>query len=75
MVRPIVDGLEEQYQDQVAFVRIDAIAGDGPTIMDVYQISGHPTILLYDEAGNEVNRLFGPQPADVLDGAVQQLLP
>lgn len=70
-----MDGLEEQYQGEVAFRYIDANIGDGPAMMDAYQIAGHPTILLYDAQGKEVARLLGPQPADVLEQALRQILP
>ena len=70
-----MDGLEKQYQGQMAFRYIDANVGDGPTIMDAYQISGHPTILLYDAAGQEMQRLLGPQSADALAQALAQILP
>ena len=69
-----MDGLEEQYQDQVAFQHIDANVGDGPAMMDAYQIAGHPTILLYNAEGQEVSRLLGPQPVETLEQALQQIL-
>jgi len=71
---PIVDGLEVQYGDRVAFQRINANTGDGPAIMRVYRIPGHPTLLLLDRNGREVNRLIGPQSAETVAGALQQLL-
>ena len=73
-MRPIVNGLEATYQDQIAFQRIDVEAGDGPTIMKAYRISGHPTILLYDAEGQEVSRLFGPQTEEDLTAALQRIL-
>ena len=35
-MKPIVDGLESQYGDQVVFRRINANEGDGPAVMDAY---------------------------------------
>lgn len=70
-----MDGLEEQYQDQIAFQHIDANTGEGPAIVRTYQIAGHPTILLYDNEGQEVNRLLGPQTVEALEQALQQILP
>lgn len=72
---PIVDGLEEQYQGQIAFQRIDANRGDGPKIVREYNILGHPTILLIDQRGDEKNRLVGPQTAENLEILLEQLLP
>lgn len=71
---PIVDGLEAQYGNQVAFQRINANSGEGPVIMRAYRIQGHPTLLLLDRNGREVNRLIGPQPAETVAGALQHLL-
>ncbi len=72
---PIVDGIEEQYGEQIVLKRINADVDDGPTIVRAYRIPGHPTTLLFDKEGNEVQRLLGPQPADVIEQAVQKILP
>jgi thioredoxin-like negative regulator of GroEL len=72
---PIVDGLEEQYHKQVAFRRINANVDDGPTIARAYRIPGHPTTILFDNEGNEVQRLLGPQPLEVVEQAVQRIVP
>lgn len=71
---PIVDGLEEQYHGRVAFQRIDANRGDGPAIIRQHNILGHPTILIVDHRGKEVNRLLGPQPAEDIEAILQQVL-
>lgn len=72
---PIVDGIEEQYGEQVVFKRINADVDDGPIIVRAYRIPGHPTTILFDEGGNEVQRLLGPQSAEVVEQAVQKILP
>ncbi len=71
---PIVDGLEEHYQGQIAFQRIDANRGDGPAIIRDYNILGHPTILIVDQAGKEINRSLGPQSAAALEALLEQTL-
>ncbi len=73
-MKPIVDGLETQFGDQLAFQRINANEGDGPAIMRAYRIQGHPTILLIDPQGQEVSRFIGPQSAEQLAEALQQAL-
>lgn len=73
-MKPIVDGLETQFGDQLAFQRINANEGDGPAIMRAYRIQGHPTILLIDPQGQEVSRFIGPQSAEQLAEALQQVL-
>jgi len=72
---PIVDGLEAQYSEQIAVKRINADEGDGPEIVRAYRIPGHPTTLIFDSQGQEVQRLLGPQPTEVVQEALQQVLP
>ena len=64
---PIVDGIEEELGEELAVRRINAAVGDGPEIMRSYRIPGHPTVLIFDEAGNEVQRLLGVQPTESLE--------
>lgn len=63
---PIVDGLEQQYGGSVVFKRINAAVGDGPAIMQVYRIPGHPVTLIFNADGQETQRFIGPQPFDVV---------
>jgi mono/diheme cytochrome c family protein len=73
-MKPIVDGLETEYRDQVAIQRINANKGNGPAIMRAYRIQGHPTILIIDPAGQEVSRFVGPQSAETLAESVEKVL-
>lgn len=69
-----MDGLEEQYGGQLTVKRINAGVGDGPTIMKAYRILGHPTLLIFDRSGREVERLLGPQPVELIEQTLQQIL-
>ncbi len=71
---PIVDGLEEQYGEQIAVKRINANVDDGPVIMQAYRIPGHPTTIVFDNEGNEIQRLIGPQSVEVIEEALQNML-
>lgn len=71
---PIVDGLEQQHQGQIAVRRINAITGDGPAIMKAYHILGHPVVLIFDRQGQEVTRLMGVQPAEAVEKVLQETL-
>ena len=73
-MKPIVDGLEAQYGNQITFEWIEANTGEGPVIMRAYRVQGHPTLLLLDQNGREINRLLGPQSAETVGQALQQLL-
>jgi len=72
---PIVDGIEEQYGEQIVVKRVNAEVGDGPEIVKAYRIPGHPTTLIFDKEGSEVQRLFGPQSTEVVEEAVRRVLP
>ena len=72
---PIVDGLEEQYGEQISVKRINADVGDGPEIVRAYRIPGHPTTIIFNSQGQEVQRLLGTQPAEVVQEVLQKVLP
>ena len=71
---PIVDGLEQQFSDQLAVKRVNAEVGDGPAIMKAYRIPGHPVMMLIDSQGSEAARLIGPQSKDVLVEELQKIV-
>ena len=68
---PIVDGLAEKYQAEVVTKRINANEGEGPAIMRAYEVRGHPTVLIFDHQGQEVQRFTGPQPAEAIEQVLQ----
>ena len=50
-MRPIVDGLEAEY-DTLDFFYLNAQdGGAGERAFDAYNLRGHPTVLLVDESG------------------------
>ncbi len=52
---PVVNGLEGQYGDQVAFRYLDAKDGaEGQAAFERYALRGHPTILLVTPAGEVI---------------------
>ena len=69
-----MDGLEQQYSDQIVVQRMNAAEGDGPAIMRGYRIPGHPTLMIFDSEGQEVKRLIGPQPTTTVEEALQEAL-
>ena len=71
---PIVDGLEQKYGEQMAVQRLDANTADGQAVMRAYRILGHPTLLLFDRSGQEVERFIGPQTVETIETALQELL-
>ena len=71
---PIVDGLEQQYGDTIAVKRVNANIDDGPEIMRSYRIQGHPTTLVFDDRGQEVQRFFGPQPSETVEEVLDRTI-
>lgn len=63
---PIVDGLEERYQDQMAFIRLNA-ADDGKETFRYYGLPGHPSYLLLNPSGDVLWSGFGSQSFAVLE--------
>lgn len=50
-MEPIVDRLEENYQDQVEFRRIDALSPEGKSAYQAYNLLGHPAFTLFNQQG------------------------
>ena len=69
-----MDGLEQKYGDRIAFKRVNANEGDGPTIMRDYRVLGHPTLLIFDSQGQEVRRFIGPQPTETIEEVLESVL-
>ena len=73
-MKPIVDGLEQQYAEQFVFKRVNADIDDGPAVVQEYRILGHPTLMIFDAQGREVERLIGPQPEAKIRGILDKIL-
>lgn len=71
---PIVDGIEQKYVGKLAVKRVNALEGEGPEIMEAYNIPGHPVTLLFDQNGTEVRRFVGPDTAENIELAIEQTL-
>ena len=73
MVKPIVDGLQADYKDRVAFLRLDA-AQDGREAFIAYGLRGHPSFVIIDNAGEVLWKSVGDQSRAPLETAVRQVL-
>ncbi len=72
-MKPIVNGLEQEFGDRIAIRRVNADKENGPAIVRAYNILGHPTILFIDGAGQEVQRFVGPQSVETLRTAIKTI--
>jgi len=71
---PIVDGLEAEYGDRVAFQRLNVDDDDGRIAAQHYRMRGHPAIVVINAQGNVVWSRVGVQPGDVVASALESVL-
>ena len=73
-MHPIVDGLENEYQETIEFVRINASTAEGLEIFNAYSLLGHPSYLILDETGEILWQSVGEQEVDILKSALNAAL-
>ena len=71
---PIVDGLETDYGDRVAFQRLNADEDNGRAAAQAYRVRGHPAIVVINAQGDVVWSRVGVQPRDVVTSALESVL-
>lgn len=72
-MKPIVDGLEEDYGDRMAFLRLDA-QNEGRDAFTAYALRGHPSFVIIDTSGKVLWKSVGEQPRSRLEMGVRQAL-
>ena len=72
-MEPIVDGLEQQYQEEIAFFRVNA-GTDGRETFSFYNLLGHPGFVLLNPDGNVLWTGVGELLVDQIDDALQNQL-
>ena len=74
-MRPIVDGLEEQYGVRVDFIRLDALdGGQGEAAFATYGLRGHPSIVVVAPDGQVSAVKLGIVPREELAQALEAAL-
>jgi hypothetical protein len=68
---PIVDGLEEDYQEEITFIRLNAAIDEGRKTFRFYNLPGHPSFLLLNPSGEVLWTGFGEMPASVIDAELR----
>ena len=69
-LKPIVDGLEEEYRDRLIVIRLNIQEGAGHDLATVYGFLYTPTFIFFDSQGNEVWRQIGGLDKDPLRQAL-----
>jgi hypothetical protein len=64
---PVVDGLEEVYQELVEFRRIDANSPIGKSAYQAYALRGHPGFVLLDSDSTVLWKGIGQQTFENLE--------
>jgi hypothetical protein len=71
---PVVNGLEEKYQDKVEFRRIDANSPTGKSAYQAYLLRGHPGFVLLSPDGTILWTGLGELPAEILEEQIRLAL-
>ena len=73
-MKPIVNGLESKYGQQIDFIYIDREAPENQAIVKQYGIRSQPIFILLNAHGEITKRFDGPIPEEVLENALTSLL-
>lgn len=72
---PIVNGLQDEYTTQIAFMSFNAQDGaDGEVFFNQLGFPGHPGFVIYSAAGQQVYRGIGIISADQLQRQIEAAL-
>lgn len=74
-MRPIVDGLEQDYDDRIDFRRYNIDSEEGEAWAGQYSLRGHPAFLLLDSQGQESWRYLGVIPRETIETELKAVLP
>ena len=73
MAKPVVDGLERELEGQAQVLRLSVMDDVGGELAMRYGVSGVPTVVLLDGAGEVVLRQTGMPDRDAIRAAVVDL--
>lgn len=71
---PVVNGLEEKYQDKVEFRRIDANSPIGKSAYQAFSLRGHPGFVMLSPDGTILWTGIGEQPVEILEEQIRLVL-
>jgi len=70
---PIVDGLSEAYEGRATVLQLNAVERANEELQARYDVRGHPSFVILDDAGRVAQRFFGPQAEETLRQALEQV--
>lgn len=74
-MQPIVNGLEAEFEGDLAFERFDANSEDGQMRMRAYDLRGHPSYVIVDSSGEKLWSFSGQLTEENLRGQILATLP
>lgn len=72
-MQPIVNGLEDEYSDDITFVYLNANT-DGAEVYEGLSLRGHPAYVIFLSDGTETFRTLGYQDEQILEQAIQDVI-
>lgn len=73
-MRPVVNGLRQQYGNQLKFADLDFNDNRNQSLKDRFRVVGHPSFVLVDGQGKLVKRWLGIVAASELEKELKQVL-
>ncbi len=70
---PIVDGLEEDYQEEIKFIWLNAAVDTGRETFRYYNLRGHPSFLLLNPAGDVLWSGIGEISEGLIDSELMKI--
>jgi len=70
-MKPIVDGLEKQYQGRLVVIRVNIQSAAGRTLAPLYGFQYTPTFIFFDAAGKELWREVGQLDAGKVSASLK----
>jgi hypothetical protein len=68
---PIVDGLKDEFGEDVAFIYLNAKKGDGEKAFGVLSLRGHPSYVIFSTDGIEAYRALGVLEEKLLRDSIE----
>ena len=70
-MKPIVDGIEKQYQGRLVVIRLDIQSATGQALAPIYGFQYTPTFVFFDATGKELWRSIGQLDTTKLSESVK----
>lgn len=69
-----MDGLEEEFGEEIEFLRLNAADPENVLLQQTYGLRGHPSVVILDDDGEVAARYFGAETAETLRAELTAVL-